>query len=152
VQTVPNATVRHRPRDAATDLARRLVDERLAACVNVADCTSTYRWDGAVHEDAEAILLAKTTDDRYDELAIRVVEWHPHDVPCVERIDTVDAHAPFAAWCAGAVADATVQTGHGTGRWPSDARTRSRPESIPVHHRSDASASSVPSMCVPSVT
>ncbi|RCU48014.1 divalent-cation tolerance protein CutA [Haloplanus salinus] len=94
------------PRDAATDLARRLVDERLAACVNVADCTSTYRWDGAVHEDAEAILLAKTTDDRYDELATRVVEWHPHAVPCVERIDTVDADAPFAAWCAGAVADA----------------------------------------------
>ena len=93
------------PRDAAADLARRLVDERLAACVNVVDCTSTYRWDDAVHEDAESILLAKTTADRYPDLADRLVEWHPHDVPCVERIDAGDALDSFTAWCAGAVAD-----------------------------------------------
>ena len=93
------------PRDAAADLASRLVDERLAACVNVVDCTSVYRWEGSVETDDEAILLAKTTADRYDELAARIVEWHPHDVPCVERIDTVDAHDPFAAWCVEAVAD-----------------------------------------------
>jgi periplasmic divalent cation tolerance protein len=93
------------PRDAATDLARRLVDERLAACVNVVDCTSTYRWDGDVHQDDEAILLAKTTADRYPILAERVVAWHPHDVPCIERIDAADAHGPFAAWCADAVAE-----------------------------------------------
>jgi len=93
------------PRDAAAHLARRLVDARLAACVNVVDCTSTYRWDGAIHEDAESILLAKTTADRYPELADRLVEWHPHDVPCVERIDAADAHGPFATWCADAVSD-----------------------------------------------
>ncbi|SEA11963.1 divalent cation tolerance protein [Haloplanus vescus] len=91
------------PRDAATDLARRLVDERLAACVNVVDCTSTYRWDDVVREDEEAVLLAKTTPDRYPELADRLVEWHPHDVPCVERIDADDAHDEFTAWCADAV-------------------------------------------------
>jgi periplasmic divalent cation tolerance protein len=94
------------PRDAAADLARRLVDARLAACVNVVDCTSTYRWDDAVHEDDEAILFAKTTADRYPTLADRLVDWHPHDVPCIERIDAADAHGPFAAWCAGAVDDA----------------------------------------------
>jgi periplasmic divalent cation tolerance protein len=93
------------PRGAAADLAERLVDERLAACVNVVDCTSTYRWDDAVHEDDEAILLAKTTAGRYPDLVERLVAWHPHDVPCVERIDAGDAYGPFAAWCAGAVAD-----------------------------------------------
>ena len=93
------------PRDAAAHLARRLVDERLAACVNVVDCSSTYRWDDAVHEDEEAILLAKTTADRYPDLAERLVAWHPHDVPCVERIDAVDAADSFAAWCADAVVD-----------------------------------------------
>jgi periplasmic divalent cation tolerance protein len=92
------------PRDGAETLARRLVDERLAACVNVVPCTSVYRWEGAVHEDAEAVLLAKTTDDRYPRLADRVVELHPHDVPCVERIDVADVHEPFADWCAAAVA------------------------------------------------
>jgi len=94
------------PRDAAPDLARRLVDARLAACVNVVDCISTYRWDGAVHENDESILLAKTTADRYAELVDRVVEWHPHDVPCIERFDTSDAHGPFAAWCEDAVDEA----------------------------------------------
>jgi len=39
------------PREAADNLARLLVDERLAACVNVVDCESTYRWDGEVHEE-----------------------------------------------------------------------------------------------------
>jgi periplasmic divalent cation tolerance protein len=81
------------------------VDARLAACVNVVDCTSTYRWDDAVHEDAESVLFVKTTADRYLELADRLVAWHPHDVPCVERLDADDAHGPFAAWCADAVAD-----------------------------------------------
>jgi periplasmic divalent cation tolerance protein len=91
------------PREAAADLARRLVDERLAACVNVVPCDSVYRWEDAVHEDEEAVLLAKTTAERYPDLADRVVEWHPYDVPCVERIEVADAHDPFAAWCADAV-------------------------------------------------
>jgi len=93
------------PRAAAPDLADRLVDARLAACVNVVPCTSTYRWDDAVHEDEESILLAKTTADRYPDLVDRVVEWHPHDVPCVERIDAADAHDPFVAWCDDAVSE-----------------------------------------------
>ncbi|MFB6195784.1 MAG: divalent-cation tolerance protein CutA [Haloplanus sp.] len=93
------------PRDAASDLARRLVDERLAACVNVVPCESVYRWDDVVHEDDEAILFAKTTADRYPDLAARIVEWHPHDVPCVERFDAATMHDPFAAWCADAVAE-----------------------------------------------
>lgn len=87
------------PRGGADDLARRLVDERLAACVNVVPCESVYRWDDEVHEDAESILLAKTTAERYATLRDRVVEWHPHDVPCVERVDAADARDPFAAWC-----------------------------------------------------
>jgi periplasmic divalent cation tolerance protein len=93
------------PPDDAERLARLLVEERLAACVNVLPCTSVYRWDDAVHEAEEAVLLAKTTADRYPDLRARVVEAHPHDVPCVERIDVADIHGPFAEWCAAAVED-----------------------------------------------
>jgi periplasmic divalent cation tolerance protein len=99
------------PTEAASDLARRLVEERLAACVNVVPCTSVYRWDGAVHEDEESILLAKTPEKRYADLRARVVEWHPHDVPCIERFDADDAHDPFAAWCASAVGEDAVGDG-----------------------------------------
>ena len=91
------------PRDAAADLARLLVEERLAACVNVVDCDSTYRWEGAVHEEPEAVLLAKTSDDGYAALAARVVEAHPHDVPCVERFDEAEVLPAFEDWRDGAV-------------------------------------------------
>jgi periplasmic divalent cation tolerance protein len=91
------------PRTDADELARRLVDERLAACVNVVPCDSVYRWDDEVHGDKESILLAKTVEKRYDDLRAAMVEWHPHDVPCVERFDAADAHDPFATWCVSAV-------------------------------------------------
>lgn len=75
------------PREAAADLASMLVEERLAACVNRLDCRSTYRWEGAVEAEDEAVLFVKTTDDRYPALVERIVELHPHDVPCIERFD-----------------------------------------------------------------
>jgi periplasmic divalent cation tolerance protein len=86
------------PRDVAPALARLLVEERLAACVNVLECESTYRWDGEIHEDPEVILLAKTTDDAFDRLVDRVVEAHPYDVPCIERFDEADELEAFADW------------------------------------------------------
>jgi len=84
------------PPDAADDIARTLVKERLAACVNRVPCQSTYRWDGEVHDDEEVVLLAKTTD--YVALEARVVELHPHDVPCIERFDEDDILPAFAEW------------------------------------------------------
>lgn len=86
------------PPASADELAATLVEERLAACVNQVRSTSTYRWKGEVVEEAERILLCKTTDRRYDDLAERVHELHPHDVPCIERFDVDDVDGPFAEW------------------------------------------------------
>jgi periplasmic divalent cation tolerance protein len=91
------------PPEAAADLAELLVEERLAACVNIVDCRSVYRWEGELHDDEEVILLAKTTEERYDALAERVVAEHPHDVPCVERVAETDALPAFAEWRAESV-------------------------------------------------
>ena len=49
------------PVDGAQAFARRLVEERLAACVNVLPVTSVYRWEGAVQEDPESLLVIKTS-------------------------------------------------------------------------------------------
>ncbi|WP_254822735.1 divalent-cation tolerance protein CutA [Haloglomus halophilum] len=92
------------PEDAAADLARTLVEERLAACVNRVACDSVYRWDGEVVTDEEVILLAKTTDEGYDALATRVEEVHPYDVPCIERFEEADLLPAFAEWRSEAVA------------------------------------------------
>lgn len=86
------------PREAAPDIAETLVQERLAACVNRVDCESTYRWDGGVHHDPEAILLIKTAASRYDDLVDRVEAIHPHDVPAIERFEEADVLDRFETW------------------------------------------------------
>lgn len=88
------------PNEVAPALARTLVEERLAACVNRISCRSTYRWEGEVVDDEEVILLAKTTDERYPELVERVEAEHPYEVPCIERFDEADALAAFDDWIA----------------------------------------------------
>ena len=92
------------PPDAAADLARTLVEERLAACVNRFDCESVYRWEGDVHEDSEVVLLVKTTAERYPAVCDRIEEIHPYDVPCVERFDEAGGLPAFLAWRDDAVA------------------------------------------------
>jgi periplasmic divalent cation tolerance protein len=86
------------PREAAADLAAALVERRLAACVNTVACESVYRWDGDVHHDDEVILLAKTTNDAFDDLAAFVEDAHPYDVPCVERFDEDGMLGEFREW------------------------------------------------------
>lgn len=87
------------PLSAADDLVETLLEERLVACVNHLPIRSTYRWEGDVHSEEEALLLAKTTDDAYDELVTRVQELHPHDVPCLERFDESHVLESYAEWC-----------------------------------------------------
>lgn len=87
------------PREAAAELAESLVENRLAACVNVVDCHSTYRWDDEITRDEpEAVLIAKTTGETYPELKAYLDREHPYEVPCIERFDESDAFGPFTAW------------------------------------------------------
>ncbi len=75
LMTAPDAEV-------AATIARALVDERLAACVNVVSgVRSIYRWQGNVEEGAEVLLLAKTRADRCAALAARVEALHPYELP-----------------------------------------------------------------------
>src|SRR5262249_3670143 len=71
------------PDDARADeLARTLVDERLAACVNVhGPMTSTYRWKGTIERDAERQLVIKTARARLPALEQRIRQLHPYELP-----------------------------------------------------------------------
>ena len=91
------------PPSDADEIAERLVEERLAACVNQLSTTSTYRWEGEIHRDDEVVLLAKTTDDAYDDLVDRLKEIHPYDVPCIERFEENHVLGSFAEWRAESV-------------------------------------------------
>jgi periplasmic divalent cation tolerance protein len=68
--------------ERAEELARTLVDEHLAACVNVhGPMTSFYRWKGAVERDAERQLVIKTTRDRLPALEARLKALHAYELP-----------------------------------------------------------------------
>ena len=86
-------------RDTALRLARGLVAERLAACVNVVPgATSVYRWEGEVHEDGEVLLVIKASPRRLDELERRIRAAHPYDVPEIVAIPTLATHGPYLDW------------------------------------------------------
>lgn len=65
----------------ARRLAGLVVDQRLAACVQLIAIESTYRWEGAVVSEPEVLLLCKTTLDRASDLADRLESEHDYDVP-----------------------------------------------------------------------
>lgn len=89
----------------AADIARTLVDARLAACVNlVAGARSIYRWQGAIEEAREVLAVIKTTSDRLDALRTRLVELHPYEVPEVIAMPVVGGHAPYLDWISGETA------------------------------------------------
>jgi len=85
--------------DSAARIARALVEERLAACVNrVPGLTSVYRWRGEVQEDGEVLLLIKTTRDRLEALRARLIELHPYEVPELIAVNIVAGHTPYLDW------------------------------------------------------
>ncbi len=89
----------------ASGIARTLVDERLAACVNVVPAVrSIYRWQGAVHAETEVLAIIKTTAERVAAMRARLVELHPYDVPEVIELPVAGGHAAYLAWITGEVA------------------------------------------------
>jgi periplasmic divalent cation tolerance protein len=85
--------------ETAARVAHALVAERLAACVNqVPGVVSTYRWEGQIHDDAEVLLLIKTTRERFDALRERLVGLHPYEVPELIALDITDGLPTYLDW------------------------------------------------------
>ena len=80
-------------------LARALVEEQLAACVNVLPVmTSVYRWKGQIEQDREQQLVIKTTTDRVDALEARVRQLHAYELPEFLFIAADGGSAAYLAW------------------------------------------------------
>jgi len=87
------------PAEHAQALARRLVEEGRAACVNqLPGVRSTYVWDGRVEQADEALLLAKTTVAGYPALEKRVRELHPYEVPELLALPAAIGFGPYLDW------------------------------------------------------
>lgn len=86
----------------AQQLARTLVERRLAACVSVlAPCTSVYRWRGTVEDAAEVPVLIKTTAGRYAELESVLRALHPYELPEIIAVPVVRGLPGYLDWVAG---------------------------------------------------
>lgn len=87
------------PADVAATLSRRLVEERLAACVQrIHGMRATYVWQGEVHDDDEVLLVIKTRAECYAELEEKLTLWHPYEVPEIVACDVTLGAAPYLAW------------------------------------------------------
>ena len=91
--------------EEAEHIARTLVGERLAACVNIMpNITSVYRWEGEVQRDQEWLLLAKSRQGLLDDLVRRVQALHSYDVPEVIALPLVGGSEDYLRWIDRAVA------------------------------------------------
>jgi len=77
---------------------RSLVERKLAACVNIVEVKSFYRWEGRVEEDDEVLLVMKTGAGRVQDLKETVAREHPYKVPSIVELNPVDVSKPYLEW------------------------------------------------------
>lgn len=90
--------------ELAQQIARRLVDAQLAACVNIlAPCRSIYEWQGKACEEDEVPLIIKTTAACYSAVEATIRQLHPYELPEIVAVDISQGLPAYLAWVAGQV-------------------------------------------------
>lgn len=85
-------------RDAARAMARTLVERRLAACAQISEIESFYRWDGAIQNESEFRLVLKTTANGYDALAAAIRALHSYTTPAIYAHVLEPVDTQYAQW------------------------------------------------------
>jgi periplasmic divalent cation tolerance protein len=87
--------------EEALKIAHALVEERLAACVNlVSPIRSIYRWEGKVWDEKEWLLIIKTRTGRFEDLQQRVKSLHSYSVPEIVALPVVEGSSSYLNWLA----------------------------------------------------
>jgi periplasmic divalent cation tolerance protein len=82
----------------ADGIARVLVEERLAACVNIIPARSCYLWEGKLNLEGEELLIIKTEERKIEHLMARIIELHSYRVPEIIVLPIVDGYPPYLHW------------------------------------------------------
>ena len=86
-------------RGVAQKIAHTLVERRLAACVNIlAECTSVYRWQGAVETATEVPMLIKTRSEIYAEVEAAIKSLHPYELPEIVAVSVGRGSGDYLEW------------------------------------------------------
>ncbi len=92
--------------EGAAGIARALVEERLAGCVNILKgVRSIYRWEGRIEDEPEALMVVKTKRALFGELQKRVKELHPYSVPEIVALSIVEGSEGYLGWLDGELRD-----------------------------------------------
>ena len=84
--------------EQAREVGKKLVEERLAACVNYFPIDSFYRWEDEVKSAQEIVLLVKTKEELVEKIISRVKELHTDEVPCVVSLDVEKGNPDYLNW------------------------------------------------------
>lgn len=84
--------------DEARRIGKKLIEERLAACVNIFPITSIYRWKDDIEESDEFGMIVKTKTEKVKEIEKRVKQLHSYEVPCVLSFDVGEGSAEYLKW------------------------------------------------------
>ena len=84
--------------EQARELARAVIEARLAACAQTLPISSCYRWDGKIVEDGEQMILFKTLADQYSALEAFLLERHPYEVPEIVRLPVDGVSGKYRDW------------------------------------------------------
>jgi periplasmic divalent cation tolerance protein len=88
--------------DKAAEVAKLLVEERLAACANLMPAIrSIYHWQGKLHDENEVLVLLKTRAEHLERLKLRILELHPYELPEVLAVPVEAGYQPYLEWLAG---------------------------------------------------
>jgi periplasmic divalent cation tolerance protein len=82
----------------AERIARALVDERLAACVNIAQVKSCYLWEGKLNLEGEGLLIIKTEQRMVEQVMSRIADLHSYRVPEIIVLPITQGHQPYLDW------------------------------------------------------
>ena len=93
------------PLDDAKKIAVALVEEKLVACVNVTEVNSYFRWEGAMEEEKEALLIMKTRIEKVEDIIGRMKELHSYEVPEIIALPIIAGHEGYLNWVADSVSE-----------------------------------------------
>ena len=85
-------------REVAEKLAESILNNKLAACIQMADIRSFFLWEGALRKEDEVVLSIKTTEVCYSDLEAYIEKYHPYDVPEIIKLPITDGLPAYLEW------------------------------------------------------